>query len=211
MKRYCSALIAVVSLAGICFAQTRPQVKLETTLGDIVIELNATRAPKTVENFLAYVNSGFYNGTIFHRVIKTFMIQGGGFTEDLQQKSSRPPVANEADNGLRNLRGTVAMARTPNPHSATSQFFINTVDNAFLDFKSKTDQGWGYCVFGKVVKGMETVDAIAKTPTTMRNGMGDVPGTAIIIKKATVIGKKPSAKKAVEAKPGKEQKTETTQ
>jgi peptidyl-prolyl cis-trans isomerase B (cyclophilin B) len=183
-------LAMVVFVSGL-FAQNRPQVKLETSLGDIVIELNATRAPKTVENFLAYADSGFYDGTIFHRVIKTFMIQCGGFTEDMQEKKTRPPIMNEASNGLSNLRGTVAMARRPDPHSASSQFFINTVDNAGLDHKSKTDQGWGYCVFGKVIKGMETVDAIAGTPTTMRNGMGDVPGTPVIIKKATVIKSKP--------------------
>lgn len=179
--------IAAVVFSGTIFAQNRPQVKLETSLGDIVIQLNATKAPKTVQNFLAYVDSGFYNGTIFHRVIQTFMIQGGGFTEDMQEKVTMPQIQNEATNGLPNLRGTVAMARRPDPHSASSQFFINTVDNAFLDHKNTSDQGYGYCVFGKVVKGMETVDAIAKTPTTMRNGMGDVPATPVIIKKATAL------------------------
>jgi peptidyl-prolyl cis-trans isomerase B (cyclophilin B) len=194
MNRFFTATLAAMIFTGALSAQNRPQVKLETTLGDIVIELNATMAPKTVENFLAYVNSGFYDGTIFHRVIKTFMIQGGGFTEDMQEKAAKPPIVNEATNGLRNLRGTVAMARRPDPHSASSQFFINTVDNAFLDHKNTTSQGFGYCVFGKVIKGLETVDAIAKTPTTMRNGMSDVPGTPVIIKKVTVIKAKPAEK-----------------
>ncbi|MBN1130710.1 MAG: peptidyl-prolyl cis-trans isomerase [Chitinispirillaceae bacterium] len=194
MNRLLIGAIAAVVFSGTPFAQNRSQVKLETSLGDIVIELNATRAPKTVENFLSYVNSGFYDGTIFHRVIKTFMIQGGGFTEDMQEKETRPPIVNEATNMLPNLRGSVAMARRPDPHSASSQFFINTVDNAFLDHKNKTNQGWGYCVFGKVVKGLETVDAIAKAPTTMRNGMSDVPGTPVIIKKATVLKTKPVVK-----------------
>ncbi len=167
--------------------QVLPRVRLETTLGNIVVELNPKAAPKTVENFLSYVKAGFYNGTIFHRVIKGFMIQGGGFTEDLQQKPTQPPIPNEADNGLKNVRGTIAMARTPDPHSATAQFFINTVDNAFLDFTAKTPKGWGYCVFGKVVEGMDTVDAIEKQPTTAKHIGGDVPVTAVIIKSATWI------------------------
>jgi cyclophilin family peptidyl-prolyl cis-trans isomerase len=154
--------------------------------------LNYAKAPITVRNFLAYVDSGFYNGTIFHRVIETFMIQGGGFTEDMQEKHTRPSIKNEAANGLSNLRGTVAMARRDDPHSASSQFFINTVDNPGLDYKSTMK--YGYCVFGRVVKGMETVDAIAKTPTTMRNGMHDVPATPVIIKKATVLKTQPPKK-----------------
>jgi peptidyl-prolyl cis-trans isomerase B (cyclophilin B) len=172
-----------------------PQVKLETTLGEIVIELNGAKAPKTVANFLGYVNSGFYNGTIFHRVIKDFMIQGGGFSPAMVEKTAKEPIMNEADNGLKNLRGTVAMARTPAPHSASAQFFINTVDNSFLDFRAKTDEGWGYCVFGKVTKGLAVVDAIAKVPTTTNGMNSDVPVTPVIIKKVTVV-KEPAAKKA---------------
>jgi peptidyl-prolyl cis-trans isomerase B (cyclophilin B) len=194
MNRLLTGVLATVVFSGTIIAQDRPQVKLETSLGDIVIQLNATKAPKTVRNFLAYVDSGFYNGTIFHRVIQTFMIQGGGFTEDMQEKSTRPPIQNEATNGLSNLRGTVAMARRNDPNSASSQFFINTVDNPGLDHKNTTESGFGYCVFGRVIKGMETVDAIAKTPTTMRNGMGDVPATPVIIKKATVVKAQPAAK-----------------
>jgi peptidyl-prolyl cis-trans isomerase B (cyclophilin B) len=167
-----------------------PRVHLETTLGNIVVELNPSAAPKTVDNFLTYVKDGFYNGTIFHRVIKGFMIQGGGFTADLQQKNTRPPIQNEADNGLKNLRGTIAMARTPDPNSATAQFFINTVDNAFLDFTAKTPKGWGYCVFGKVVEGMDAVDAIENQPTTAKHIGGDVPVTPVIIKKAVIVEKK---------------------
>jgi cyclophilin family peptidyl-prolyl cis-trans isomerase len=180
---------------GTIFAQNRPQVKLETSLGEIVIELNADKAPKTVENFLAYANSGFYDGTIFHRVIQTFMIQGGGFTEDMQEKPTKPPIVNEAANGLPNLRGTVAMARRTDPNSASSQFFINTVDNPGLDHKNNTDQGFGYCVFGKVIKGMETVDSIAKAQTVMgMDGQLSKPVKPAIIKKITVIKAKTAIK-----------------
>ena len=171
-------------------AETAPakatRVRLETNQGVIVLELNAQATPQTVENFLKYVRAGFYNGTIFHRVIKGFMIQGGGFTADLKQKSTQKPIGNEADNGLKNQRGTIAMARTSDPHSATSQFFINSVDNNFLDHTGKTPQGWGYCVFGKVVEGIEVVDMIAKLPTTMKNGYKDVPVSPVIIERATV-------------------------
>jgi peptidyl-prolyl cis-trans isomerase B (cyclophilin B) len=139
-----------------------PQVTLETSKGTIVLELYPDKAPKTVANFLDYVKSGHYAGTVFHRVIPGFMVQGGGFTADGQQKPTKASVQNEADNGLKNDRGTIAMARTPDPNSASSQFFINTVDNAFLNFKSKTSEGWGYCVFGKVTSGMDVVDAISK-------------------------------------------------
>ncbi|MCF6159674.1 MAG: peptidyl-prolyl cis-trans isomerase [wastewater metagenome] len=159
---------------------------METTQGVIILELNPQAAPKTVENFLQYVQDGFYNGTNFHRVIKGFMIQGGGFTAEMQKKSTRAPVMNEADNGLKNHRGTIAMARTMDPHSATAQFFINTVDNAFLDHQGKTSRGWGYCVFGKVVKGMNVVDAIENSPTTTKQGYEDVPVSPIIIKQAVV-------------------------
>jgi peptidyl-prolyl cis-trans isomerase B (cyclophilin B) len=167
-----------------------PRVRIETNLGNIIVELNPAAAPKTVENFLQYVRDGHYNATIFHRVIKGFMIQGGGFTEDLQQKSTRPAIPNEADNGLKNLRGTIAMARTSDPNSATAQFFINTVDNAFLDFTAKNPRGWGYCVFGKVVEGMDAVDAIEKQPTTSKRIGGDVPVTSVIIKNAVIVEKK---------------------
>jgi peptidyl-prolyl cis-trans isomerase B (cyclophilin B) len=164
-----------------------PRVKLQTTKGDIVIELDKAHAPKTVENFLAYVKSGHYDGTIFHRVIAGFMIQGGGMDEGLRQKPTNPPVSNEADNGLKNDRGTLAMARTNDPNSATSQFFINTVDNAFLNFKAKTASGWGYCVFGKVVEGMDVVDAIEHVPTGNKGMFSDVPTTPMVIKSASVV------------------------
>ncbi|WP_417541633.1 peptidylprolyl isomerase [Methylophaga thalassica] len=164
-----------------------PQVKLETSLGDIVIELNEDKAPVTVANFLGYVNDGFYDGTIFHRVIKNFMIQGGGFTQEFQQKTTKAAIENEADNGLSNKRGAVAMARTNDPHSATAQFFINTVDNGFLDFQAKVPSGWGYAVFGEVIEGMDVVDAIREVDTTMRGPHQDVPAEDIVIVKATVI------------------------
>lgn len=163
-----------------------PKVHLDTDKGVIVIELDKTLAPKTVENFLSYVNSGFYEGTIFHRVIKGFMIQGGGLTENMQQKRTGAPIANEADNTLKNLRGTIAMARTQDPDSATSQFFINTVDNHFLDFKAKTPSGWGYCVFGKVIRGMEVVDSIENLPTISKGMYSDVPVAPVTIRRAFV-------------------------
>ncbi|MBI2470711.1 MAG: peptidyl-prolyl cis-trans isomerase [Planctomycetes bacterium] len=165
---------------------SNPRVLLETSKGVVVLELDSKAAPKTVENFLGYVQEGFYDDTTFHRVIKGFMIQGGGFTEDMQQKSTHAPIDNEADNGLQNKRGTVAMARTMDPHSATAQFFINTVDNSFLDHKGKTSSGWGYCVFGKVVEGMNVVDAIEGVSTTSRSGQRDVPATPVTIERAIV-------------------------
>lgn len=169
-------------------SSTAPQVKLETSVGDVVIKLDAAKAPITVENFLAYVKSGQYDGTIFHRVIPGFMAQGGGFTEKWEQKPTKPPIKNEADNGLLNKRGTIAMARTSDPQSATAQFFINYADNAFLDYKSPTPQGWGYAVFGEVVQGQDIVDKMATIPTGSGGPMpSDVPKTAIVIKKATVV------------------------
>jgi peptidyl-prolyl cis-trans isomerase B (cyclophilin B) len=168
-------------------AAKAPRVALDTTKGRIVLELDAAHAPKTVENFLAYVRAGHYDGTIFHRVIPGFMIQGGGFTADMAQKPTRPPVGNEADNGLKNQRGTVAMARTSDPHSATAQFFVNTVDNSFLDFRSKDPQGWGYTVFGKVVEGLDVVEAIAKVQTTSKGAYQDVPVEPVVIRKAAVV------------------------
>ena len=162
-------------------------VKLETSKGDITIELNADKAPVTVENFLNYVNDGFYDGTIFHRVIPNFMIQGGGFTDQMMQKPTQDPINNEADNGLGNDRGTIAMARTQDPNSATAQFFINHKNNDFLNFSAPTIQGWGYCVFGKVTDGMDVVDAIAAVSTTNRAGHSDVPEEVIVINSAKVI------------------------
>jgi peptidyl-prolyl cis-trans isomerase B (cyclophilin B) len=185
--------LAMAGLIGtMATAQAAPQVKLETSLGDIVIQLDATAAPKTTANFLSYVNAGFYDGTIFHRVIQRFMIQGGGFTPDMTEKQTKAPIKNEAANGLKNMRGTVAMARTGEPHSATAQFFINTVDNGFLNYKSSTPEEFGYCVFGKVIKGIDIVDSIAKTPTTRKGMYSDVPVEAVVIKKATVVKEKPA-------------------
>ncbi len=162
-------------------------IKLQTNFGDITLELDADKAPETVKNFLAYVESGHYDGTIFHRVIDGFMIQGGGFTPDMQQKPTQAPVKNEADNGLKNARYTIAMARTNDPHSATAQFFINVSDNAFLDFKSPTGNGWGYCVFGKVVEGSDVVDRIKDVPTGNKGFHQDVPTESVIIESATVV------------------------
>lgn len=158
------------------------RVTLSTTLGDIVIELYNTRAPITVANFVGYVNSGHYEGTVFHRVIPGFMAQGGGFTPQLRKKPTLPPILNEADNGLKNKRGTIAMARTNDPHSASTQFFINFSNNDMLDHSSKTTRGWGYAVFGKVIKGMEVVDKMATIPTRGRGPFrGDVPSETIEI------------------------------
>ncbi|MGY6216542.1 peptidylprolyl isomerase [Methylolobus aquaticus] len=164
------------------------QVKLETSLGTITVQLDSAKAPASTENFIAYVKSGHYDGTIFHRVIPGFMAQGGGFTADFKQKPTNAPIKNEADNGLKNKRGTIAMARTSDPHSATAQFFINYVDNGFLDYKSSTPSGWGYAVFGEVTDGMDVVDQMAKVPTGPGGPMPtDVPKTAIVIQKATVV------------------------
>lgn len=165
-----------------------PRVVLETSKGNIVLQLDGEKAPQTVENFVAYVEAGFFDGTIFHRVIDGFMVQGGGFTADMAQKDTRGTVQNEADNGLKNKRGTVAMARTSDPHSATAQFFINTVDNTFLNHQGKTPEGWGYAVFGEVVEGMDVVDAITKVKTGNQGGMGDVPKEPVVIEKAFIQG-----------------------
>jgi peptidyl-prolyl cis-trans isomerase B (cyclophilin B) len=163
------------------------KVQLKTTLGDIVLELDAVRAPNTAANFVDYVREGFYDGTLFHRVIDGFMVQGGGFLPGMQRKPTRAPIVNEADNGLRNVLGSIAMARTPDPHSASSQFFINVVDNAFLDFKAKNDNGWGYCVFGRVVEGMDVVGRIKAVSTTTRAGNRDVPVEDVVIEQATML------------------------
>lgn len=177
---------AIISTGTALADTTNPRVHMQTTLGLIVIELDSQAAPNTVENFLQYATSGFYNQTIFHRVIKGFMIQGGGLTPDMNKKKTSASIVNEADNGLKNKRGSIAMARTMNPNSATAQFFINTADNSNLDFTSKTTQGWGYCVFGHVVEGLETVDKIEKVTTTTRGGRRDVPADPVLIKSVTV-------------------------
>ena len=166
---------------------TMTQVKLETNFGDIVIELNAEKAPWSVANFIAYAEKGAYDGTIFHRVIKDFMIQGGGFDESFTQRPTDTAIKNEANNGLSNVKGSVAMARTGDPHSATTQFFINTVDNAFLNFRSEDQQGWGYTVFGQVIEGMDVVEQIRVVATGNKNGHGDVPNENVIITTATVV------------------------
>lgn len=163
---------------------TKPQVLLETTAGDILLELDAEKAPKTVQNFLQYVDEGFYNNTIFHRVIPGFMIQGGGMDAKMREKPTHEPVPNEADNGLKNERGTIAMARTSDPHSASAQFFINHVDNDFLNHQAPTQDGWGYAVFGKVIDGMDVVDKIAKVKTRSAGIHSDVPVDMVLITKA---------------------------
>lgn len=185
MKKYMiSFLFLLFAFPAHSTEQLKPMVTIQTNVGTIVVELEAEKAPKTVENFLRYVKDGFYDGTIFHRVIGNFMIQGGGFTKDYQQKPTHASITNEADNGLKNVRGSIAMARTPDPHSATAQFFINVVDNSFLNHTARTPSGWGYAVFGKVTQGMEVVDKIKETKT----GSGgpfptDVPQTSIVIEK----------------------------
>lgn len=166
--------------------QANPKVLMKTTMGNMTIELYQDKAPITVKNFLSYVDEEFYHNTIFHRVIKDFMIQGGGLTEDFIEKSAKAPIKNESTNGLKNKRGTIAMARMNEPHSATCQFFINHVDNSSLDY-GVAASGWGYCVFGKVVEGMDVVDAIAKTPTMTKHGMTNVPRETIKIISVTRI------------------------
>ncbi|OAI00469.1 peptidylprolyl isomerase [Methylomonas methanica] len=168
-------------------SNTHSKVKLTTSLGDVVIQLEDEKAPVSAANFLAYVKQGFYSGTIFHRVIPGFMAQGGGFDSSFKQKETNAPIKNEADNGLKNKRGTLAMARTNDPHSATAQFFINYKDNSFLDHTSPSPSGWGYAVFGEVIEGMDVVDAMAKQATGNRGPHQDVPKTDIVIDKAEVI------------------------
>ena len=163
------------------------QVEMITSAGTLRIELDEAKAPLSCANFLAYVNSGHFDGTVFHRVIKGFMLQGGGFDADMKQKATLAPVQNEANNGLKNKHYTLAMARTSDPHSATAQFFINTTDNAFLDFKAENAQGWGYAVFGRVVAGMEVVDAIEKVRTGRKGFHDDVPLEDVLIERVTVI------------------------
>ena len=165
-------------------ADSNPKVVLDTSKGKIVLELYADKAPETVKNFLNYVDAKYYDGTIFHRVIPNFMIQGGGFTNDMKRKSPQAPIKNEADKGLKNDRGTIAMARTGDPHSATAQFYINSKSNNFLNYKSKTQQGWGYTAFGKVIEGMKTVDAISAVKTKTLGAFRDVPAEPVVIKSA---------------------------
>jgi len=212
MKAVAVMLTAVVLAVSAPGAEVKPAVKnnenmakehsmvvIKTSEGDIKLELFDDKAPKTVENFLKYADEGFYKDTIFHRVIKKFMIQGGGFDSDLVQKPTHKPVVNEASNGLKNKRGTIAMARTMMPDSATSQFFINTVDNHPLDFKNPSPAGIGYCVFGRVVDGMDVVDKIESVKTGFARGMRDVPATNVVIKSIERV-KKSEPQKAVEKK-----------
>ncbi len=167
-----------------------PRVLMETSEGDIILELDRDKAPRTVENFLQYVNDGFYDGTIFHRVIRDFMIQGGGYTTNFKKKKTRAPIRNEADNGLSNRRGTIAMARTSEPHSATAQFFINTTNNRDLDFRAPREGSWGYAVFGKVISGINTVQRIQSLPTREVNTMlRSMPEPVVVIRKVSVIEK----------------------
>jgi cyclophilin family peptidyl-prolyl cis-trans isomerase len=177
--------LVLLLLAIPCAWAQNPRVEFRTSMGSFALELYADKAPKTVANFIQYVNSGFYNGTIFHRVIDGFMIQGGGFEPGMREKTTRPPIENEAGlalkAGLKNELGTVAMARTPNPHSATAQFFINVKDNGFLDYRDSSPQGYGYAVFGRVVEGMDTVMRIAKVPTATAGQHGNVPQKPVVI------------------------------
>ncbi len=188
LKKVLTALaIGILACGTACAASGtagNPVVQVDTSLGKITIELYPDKAPVSVGNFLQYAKNGFYSGTVFHRVIPGFMIQGGGFTEKMQQKATRAPVRNEAANGLKNQRGTIALARTANPDSATSQFFINLVDNPNLD--RPMPDGFGYAVFGRVIKGMDTVDRIGSVRTAFRNGLQDVPQTPVIIKSVNI-------------------------
>ncbi|NNM79906.1 MAG: peptidyl-prolyl cis-trans isomerase [Gallionella sp.] len=190
MKKLISLLLtlALCAISPLSYSLDKGKttmVKLHTNHGVITIQLNAEKAPQTVANFLEYVNSGFYSNTIFHRVIPNFMIQGGGFDASMKQKATRAPIKNEAANGLKNEKYSIAMARTGDPHSATAQFFINTTNNSFLDYPGQ--DGWGYCVFGKVIEGKEVVDAIGKVQTGFRGGMQDVPKEDVIITSAEVV------------------------
>jgi peptidyl-prolyl cis-trans isomerase B (cyclophilin B) len=196
-KSMLSGIIALCLISGAAFADHHSEsntstkskntmVTLKTNFGDIEIELNAEKAPKTVENFLQYVKEGHYNGVIFHRVINNFMIQGGGFDADMKEKKSRGPIPNEASNGLTNDKYTLAMARTSEPHSASAQFFINTKDNDFLNFSSETQNGWGYAVFAKVVGGIDVVDKIEAVRTGQVGPYGDVPMEPVIIESVSI-------------------------
>lgn len=175
-------LISIFLLINAMHAFAQPTVEIKTNMGVMIVELNAEKAPKTVENFMQYVKEGFYSGTVFHRIIAGFMIQGGGYTVDFTEKPTHTPIQNEADNGLTNSLGTIAMARTNDPHSASSQFFINVADNTFLNHSDKSERGWGYTVFGKVVKGMDVAQRISRLPT---NG-GDEPIQSVRIESVTL-------------------------
>jgi len=194
MKYFNLSLLIVVLLFVLplmAFARENPKVLMKTTMGDITIELFKEKAPISVENFLSYVKEGFYNGLIFHRVIKDFMIQGGGYTAQMQEKETKAPIKNEAGNGLKNKRGTIAYARTPVVNSATAQFFINHVDNSFLDHKSNNPQEFGYAVFGKVVDGMDVVDKIANVKVhSLPNGMQNVPVKPVVMESVSLIEEK---------------------
>lgn len=179
--------VSAAFFPGFAAAADDVNVEIETNLGTIALRLDAARAPVTVKNFTNYAKAGFYNGTIFHRVIDGFMIQGGGFTPDMKQKETHDPIENEAANGLKNDKYTIAMARTSYPHSATSQFFINTTDNDFLNYTMPSPQGWGYAVFGKVVTGTDVIDAIGKVRTSRRGMFSDVPVEDVVIEKVEMI------------------------
>lgn len=192
-RLFLKAALFMLAFTPFAYAQSdqaendHPQVLMETNYGTVVMELYPDKAPKTVENFLAYVHEGFYDGTVFHRVIPNFMIQGGGFTPEMNKKITRAPIQNEADNGLRNRIGMVSMARTNDPHSATAQFFINVAQNSFLDFREKTNRAYGYAVFGRVIQGMKTVNKIRMVKTGFKNGHGDVPLKPVVIEKIRQI------------------------
>jgi cyclophilin family peptidyl-prolyl cis-trans isomerase len=186
-RRWLTLLGVLLFSAALPLYAANPTVKIETSMGAITLELYPDKAPKTVANFLQYVKDGFYDGTIFHRVIKGFMIQGGGFTPDFKEKPTRAPIPNEAGNGLRNDTGTIAMARTSDPNSATAQFFINVADNDFLNYRAPTPRGFGYAVFGRVVSGMDVVNHIAAVPTGAHPPYADVPRTPVTIERVTLV------------------------
>ena len=188
MKRLLLLATLLLAINSLAYA-AGPRVQVDTSMGSFVLQLDQEKAPKTVANFLAYVKSGFYSNTLFHRVIDNFMIQGGGFTPNYKLKPTNPPILNEANNGLKNNRGTIAMARTPDPQSASSQFFINVKDNDFLNYTSATPRGWGYAVFGRVIKGMNVVDKIRKVRTGAAGIFPqDAPQPQVLIKKMTLLG-----------------------
>ena len=196
LKKLLVALTVSLSVCCLSAQAQNPQVEMRTSMGVIVLELQPENAPETVKNFLQYAKDGFYNGTIFHRVIADFMIQGGGFTPDMQQKKTRDPIKHEGGNGLRNQVGSIAMARTGEPNSGTSQFFINVVDNQMLDFRGPGPQEIGYCVFGRVIKGLDVVNKIRGVPTARKGPHGDVPVQPVMIEKVTLleVAAKPVAK-----------------
>jgi len=194
LQKLLASLILFTAFISLGANAQNPQVEMRTSMGVIVLELQPENAPETVKNFLQYVKDGFYNGTIFHRVISDFMIQGGGFTADLAAKKTRDPIKHEGGNGLRNQVGTIAMARTADPNSATSQFFINVVDNQMLDFRGPGPQEIGYCVFGRVIKGLDVVNKIRSVDTTVRGPHQNVPVQTITIEKVTVLQAKPAPK-----------------